>query len=86
MGILMSKPVETVVLEKDIESLETIKRKIENDASNKVVKMYKDIVSNELPLGNVEQTLVTIMNDGASEFVKKTGRPMTYSEMREMYG
>lgn len=82
----MSKPVEPVVLEKDIESLETIKRKIENDASNKVVKMYKDIVSNELPLGNVEQTLVTIMNDGASEFIKKTGRPMTYSEMREMYG
>ena len=27
-----------------------------------------------------------IMRQGANEFEKKIGRPMTYSEMREMYG
>uniref|UniRef100_A0A6C0E3L0 Uncharacterized protein n=1 Tax=viral metagenome TaxID=1070528 RepID=A0A6C0E3L0_9ZZZZ len=27
-----------------------------------------------------------IMQQGANEFEKKIGRPMTYSEMREMYG
>ena len=30
--------------------------------------------------------LVNIMQKGANEFEKKVGRPMTYSEMREMYG
>ena len=31
-------------------------------------------------------TLVNIMSEGAEEFKEKTGRPMTYSEMRQMYG
>jgi hypothetical protein len=41
---------------------------------------------------NVDQTpdfgekLVSIMSSGAQEFKEKTGRPMTYSEMRAMYG
>lgn len=30
--------------------------------------------------------LVSIMSQGANEFQEKTGRPMTYSEMRAMYG
>ena len=30
--------------------------------------------------------LVGIMQDGANEFKEKTGRNMTYSEMRSMYG
>jgi len=30
--------------------------------------------------------LVNIMQKGAEEFEQKVGRPMTYSEMREMYG
>jgi len=30
--------------------------------------------------------LVGIMNVGANAFQEKIGRPMTYSEMREMYG
>ena len=30
--------------------------------------------------------LVGIMNVGAEVFQEKMGRPMTYSEMREMYG
>ena len=30
--------------------------------------------------------LQAIMGSGAAEFEKKVGRPMTYSEMRNMYG
>jgi len=30
--------------------------------------------------------LLSIMSEGADEFQSKTGRPMTYSEMRAMYG
>lgn len=85
-GLIMSKPEEKIVYEKDIESLETIKRKIENDASNKIVQMYKDIKSTDLQIQKVEETLITIMSTGAEEFKQKTGRQMTYSEMREMYG
>jgi hypothetical protein len=33
-----------------------------------------------------EDTLVSIMSSGAQEFAKKTGRQMTYSELRAMYG
>jgi hypothetical protein len=34
----------------------------------------------------ITDTVSTIMEDGAAEFEKKMGRPMTYQEMREMYG
>jgi hypothetical protein len=30
--------------------------------------------------------LQSILSDGAKEFTEKTGRQMTYSEMREMFG
>ena len=29
---------------------------------------------------------ISIIQDGGAEFKQKTGREMTYSEMREMYG
>jgi hypothetical protein len=35
---------------------------------------------------NSTSILVNIMQKGADEFEQKMGRPMTYSEMREMYG
>lgn len=31
-------------------------------------------------------SLVNIMKEGETEFTKKTGRRMTYSEMRQTYG
>jgi hypothetical protein len=30
--------------------------------------------------------VVNIMKEGEKEFIKKTGRNMTYSEIRELYG
>ena len=34
----------------------------------------------------IEESLLNIIKDGNSQFEQATGRPMTYSEMREMYG
>jgi hypothetical protein len=34
----------------------------------------------------MQDSLVEIMKDGEKEFREKTGRNMTYSEMRQMYG
>ena len=33
-----------------------------------------------------EKELLAIMKKGADTFEEETGRPMTYSEMRELYG
>jgi hypothetical protein len=33
-----------------------------------------------------EKSLINIMKKGEDEFIKKTGRHMTYSEMRQAYG
>lgn len=41
-----------------------------------------------LEKGNADDTniLQSVLSDGAKEFKEKTGRNMTYSEMREMFG
>jgi len=67
---------------KPVESLDSIKKKIENDAMEKVLKIRSDPIKQV----NIEDTLFGIMNQGAAEFKEKTGRGMTYAEMREMYG
>ena len=58
------------------------KKKIENDAHDKLMKMYNENPS----LEKGGRMLVEIMSSGAIEFKEKTGREMTYSEMRDMYG
>ena len=55
-------------------------------------KIMKDIETNtekQIKEANTEpalEVLVNIMQKGADEFKEKTGRNMTYSEMRQMYG
>ena len=41
-----------------------------------------------LEKGNADDSniLQSVLSDGAKEFKEKTGRNMTYSEMREMFG
>jgi len=41
---------------------------------------------NKEKVDSSESLLVNIMKHGAVDFEQKVGRPMTYSEMREMYG
>jgi hypothetical protein len=72
---------------KEKNKLNEIKIKIEADAEKKVIDLNKTINSfqdyGKPEIGNL---LINIMQTGANEFKEKTGRNMTYSEMRQMYG
>jgi len=79
--------------------LQKIMKDIETKTEEKVLEGYKTgkINLNLLKTQTQEQqqqaemkttgdTLISIMSQGADEFKAKTGRNMTYSEMRQMYG
>ena len=60
--------------------LSALKTKIEADTEKKVELCIQS------KSRDFRKSLVEIMQEGAHEFKKQTGRNMTYSEMREMYG
>jgi hypothetical protein len=65
--------------EKDPENLQEIMKKIEKEGEDKLAELKR--------IGNVnEDSLTNIMKNGEKDFIKKTGRHMTYGEMRQMYG
>ena len=76
--------------------LEELKKTLEKKGYDQVQNLYKDNGINGTSveqvigaLGNGGITckaLTNIMESGASEFKQQTGREMTYSEMRELYG
>ena len=55
-------------------------KKIEKEGEEKVYELWKT------PEKMTEQALKDIMQKGADEFKQKTGRNMTYSEMRAAFG
>jgi hypothetical protein len=57
-----------------------LKKKLEDEGRDKLLELYK-----KGEQFNINK-LKNIMKEGSDEFVKKTGRNMTYSEMRELYG
>ena len=57
-----------------------LKNKLEEEGMQKVTELIKNGT-----VGNIN-LLKNIMKSGADDFEKKTGRKMTYFEMREMYG
>jgi hypothetical protein len=63
-------------------NLDTIIKKIENDSENKVKELFTTQNNNS----NIGTQLCNIMQSGSNEFKEKTGRNMTYLEMREMFG
>jgi hypothetical protein len=64
--------------------LKNLKLSLEKEGEKKV----KELTASEMveDSNKMLEALTKIMKDGEKEFVKKTGRRMTYSEMREMYG
>lgn len=59
--------------------LDNLKKKLEENSSNAVIQLKTE--------KNVTlDSLSKILEAGHKEFTEKIGRPMTYSEMREMYG
>ena len=64
-----------------------IKEKIEADAEKQVIQLNKSISSfQDYVKPEIGNLLINIMKTGSDEFKEKTGRNMTYSEMREMFG
>ena len=60
-----------------------IMNEIEDKTTNKIMDFKKKgFETNQ----QAQTTLINIMQKGADEFKEKTGRNMTYSEMRQMYG
>ncbi len=68
-------------------NINEIKSKIEAEAEKKVSQLNTTIDSlNDYGKEDVGNLLLNIIQTGANEFKEKTGRNMTYSEMREMFG
>jgi hypothetical protein len=69
------------------EDLNQLKRRLEAEAAEKL-KQQLPIVGGKQQTAstNPGQVCMDIMQAGAQEFKEKTGRNMTYSEMREMFG
>ncbi len=63
----------------DSENLQEIIKKIEKDGVDMLNKLQNT--------GNVNcDSLTNLMKTGEDEFIKKTGRGMTYAEIRQAYG
>ena len=65
--------------EKEKEKLDNLKKELEDKGFESVMKLRKE---KELTLDNLSK----LLEEGQKEFTEKTGRQMSYSEMREMYG
>lgn len=84
IGLLSSDP-----------KINDIMKSIENKTTQKVAELMSPVATKD-PISKIEfvQTqgsnfsdkLFSIMSQGATEFEQTTGRKMTYSEMRSMYG
>lgn len=73
----MSTPEKTPEMKED--ALNELMKKLEKEGMQKVQKLHNTNTCNM-------DTLTQIMKEGEEEFKQKTGRNMTYSEMRRMYG
>ena len=63
------------------EKVEELKKRLEEKGMEDVIELKKK--EGIIP---TEQSLIGLMQKGADEFEKETGRKMSYGEMREMYG
>lgn len=76
-------------------TIDTVMHEIESKTEKKLEQLMKPVVHSN-PIEKIQfvstagndfgEKLLSIMKDGDAEFKEKVGRPMTYSEMRAMYG
>ena len=64
------------------QKLTDVMKKLEKEGVDKL-KQLQQTTGHIVP---PEKGLMSILQSGSDEFAKEMGRPMTYSEMREMYG
>jgi len=65
---------------KETVDVEALKKRLEKQAEDEIKQKGAGFF-----IKNGDQC-IALMEKGAQEFVEKTGRNMTYAEMREMYG
>ena len=83
----MDNNKENITTSKKIRMRRMRRDKIYEITEKKVVQLNKSISSfNDYCKPEVSNLLLSIMQTGADEFTEKTGRNMTYSEMRQMFG
>ena len=78
--------VEGNILTSNDEVARCLKNKLEKEGAQKVAKLVNGVTPIQPNSSDIGHTLVNIMKEGNEEFEKKMGRPLTYSEMRELYG
>ena len=59
-----------------------LKQKLEKEGE----KIAEQVLKSGRPINESKESLVNAMAQGCKEFTEKTGRNLTYSEMRELYG
>ena len=67
-------------------SSDTITKRVMLELEKKAEIQVAQLASNADQGSDFGEKLVSIMSSGAKEFKEKTGRQMTYGEMRAMYG
>jgi hypothetical protein len=74
------KPKSTVY-----ENSEDVIQDLEAQGFNKVKQIFSHSNGN-MDLEKVQHTIIDVISSGADDFKQRTGRPMTYAEMRAAYG
>ena len=78
--------VESPKIEEPMERFEhELIKKLEQDCNNKLNKLGETVPSNA-SIKVIGEAMFSIMQSGADEFKEKTGRNMTYGEMRAAWG
>lgn len=70
---------------KETQTIKLINKEQEEDIKTYLSDKYNNEAIKVITL-NVNCSLKQLLNDGNTEFKKKMGREMTYSEMRQMWG
>jgi len=63
-------------------NISDLKHSLENEGTQRVIELMQQ----RPPEADFQQSLVGIMQSGNQKFLEQTGRNLTYSEMRELYG
>ena len=64
-----------------------LKNKLEKEGEEKATKIMNNITKGTIDIKDVScSTYLNIIKEGNEEFLAKMGRPLTYGEMRELYG
>jgi hypothetical protein len=65
---------------------QALKDKLEREGEQKAKKLVIDRAAGAINDSTAVEKCASIITEGAKEFQEKMGRPMTYSEMRTLYG